>query len=146
MSTSTPDPGRDPGPEPPDAQDRLRFPGLLAAAPLGASPGLKVADVEAENLRKDAATRRAIVWPIVITFIVANGLVYAGVYLIFSDEVAMSREHVTGHEQVVTANVVLALIAATAAQCGAITVGVFRHFFPPTARRRARLGGAESGR
>ncbi|MGY0485391.1 hypothetical protein [Endobacter medicaginis] len=75
------------------------------------------------------------VWPIVITFIVANGLVYAGVYLIFTDEVQLARDHVPGHGQVVTANVVLALIAATAAQCGAITVGIFRHFFPPGSAR-----------
>jgi hypothetical protein len=83
----------------------------------------------------DANLRKWVALAIVTTFVLANAIVLAGVWLMFQQEVAALRDHVYGAaDRVITSHLLMALVGATTVQLGALTILMGKYLFPAPTR------------
>jgi hypothetical protein len=79
---------------------------------------------------QDAGVRKIVALAVVATFVVANGLILWGVWLIFQAEMAVLEAKVyTAHERIITAELLMTLVGATTVQLGALTILMGKYVF-----------------
>jgi hypothetical protein len=71
----------------------------------------------------DARLRGWVATAIVVTFVIANGFVLAGVWLMFNQEMAALQAGLyKAPDRVITSQLLMALVGATTVQLGALTI------------------------
>jgi len=79
----------------------------------------------------DARLRGAVAIAIVVTFVIANGIVLAGVWLMFGQEMsALQNKVYAASDRVVTSALLMTLVGATTVQLGALTILMGKYLFP----------------
>lgn len=79
----------------------------------------------------DARLRGAVAIAIVVTFVIANGIVLAGVWLMFGQEMsALQNKAYAASDRVVTSALLMTLVGATTVQLGALTILMGKYLFP----------------
>lgn len=90
-------------------------------------PGMTVSDL---NDLQDGRLRRKLVWPMIVFFIAVNLFVDAFVVTLAQSDITLLREHlINPAERLITSQIIVVLIGATAVQLGAIAFGMFRSLF-----------------
>jgi hypothetical protein len=79
----------------------------------------------------DAKLRGGVAIAIVVTFMIANGIVLAGVWLMFHQEmIALQNKVYAASDRVITGSLLMTLVGATTVQLGALTILMGKYLFP----------------
>jgi hypothetical protein len=79
----------------------------------------------------DAKLRGGVAIAIVVTFMIANGIVLAGVWLMFHQEmIALQNKVYAASDRVITGSLLMTLVGATTVQLGALTILTGKYLFP----------------
>jgi hypothetical protein len=101
-----------------------------AAQPLSGVTSQSGTSVRDRIAWQDAGVRKFVALAVVATFVVANGLILWGVWLIFQAEMtALTAKVYTAHDRIITAELLMTLVGATTVQLGALTILMGKYVF-----------------
>ncbi len=103
----------------------------VSADPISRVAGSVTVSVPDRIALSDARLRTWVAVSIVATFIIANGIVLAGVWLMFNREmVALQGKVYDASLRVITSSLLMTLVGATTVQLGALTILMGKYLFP----------------
>jgi hypothetical protein len=101
-----------------------------AAQPLSGVASQSGTSVLERIVWRDAGVRKLVALAVVATFVLANGTILVGVWLIFQAEMAaLTAKVYTAHERIITAELPMTLVGATTVQLGALTILMGKYVF-----------------
>ena len=96
----------------------------------GTTTPLTVAE---EIVRSDAGLRRLVAGSIVVAFLVVNGAVLLGIWMVFTkdnEHLLRAGSNFTPSDRLVTTNLLITLVGATTVQLGTLIVLIGKYLFP----------------
>ena len=93
----------------------------------------EIALSDAGSRRSDAGLRRLVAGSIVVAFLVVNGAVLLGIWMLFkqdNEHLLRAGSNFLPADRLVTTNLLMTLVTATTVQLGALIVLIGKYLFP----------------